>query len=260
MAGAPIVPLDAPNPPAEPSNQPNWREVLTFVQGENERNRTHLQQIVTVFLGIVTVLLSLAVFLFYKSLSEARADVRGEMIKQVEQEFAAPKIQATLEKVAQEQIGSAVNRAITVASDQATKDIQKAAARIEDQYRPRQFSQSQLASMRGVIRERLADLNNPSRSEIVAFYDTGNRDSRGYAESFSEGAGGLLAIVPTDPTEPLLPRGISLCTGAKGPGVDISLSVVRQMLTSARVGFQVTDNEAKACGRFKGVAVLFGQK
>lgn len=139
MASGPIPPLDAPNPPNErtlnPTNDLNWREVLNFVQGENDRNRTHLQQIVTVFLGIVTLLLSLSVLLFYKSLSDARADVRAEMIKQVEQEFAEPKIHATLEKVTQEQIGPAVNRAISLASDKAEKDIQKAAARIEEQYR-----------------------------------------------------------------------------------------------------------------------------
>lgn len=114
--------------------------------------------------------------------------------------------------------------------------------------------------MRGVIKERLTDLNNPSRSEIVAFYDTGNREARGFAESFSEGAGGLVAIVPTDPTEPLLPHGISICTGAKSPGVDIALSVIHQMLTSAQVTFQAANNNLKTCGRFKGVAILLGRK
>jgi len=245
---------------ANSGNDPNWREVLGFVQAQDERNRGLLRFLITVFLGFVVLFGGLAGALFYKSLADARADVRTEMIKQIEKEFAEPKIHATLEKVAQEQIGPAVSRAIDIASDKAEKDIQRAAARIEDQYRLRQFTQAQLASMRGVIKERLPDLNNPSRAEIVAFYDTGNREARGYAESFSEGAGGLIAIVPTDPTEPLLPRGISLCTGAKSPGVDISLSLVKQMLTSAQVAFQVTDNNPKACGRFKGVAILFGKK
>lgn len=164
------------------------------------------------FLGFVVLFGGLASALFYKSLSDARADVRAEMIKEVEQEFTQQRIEATLQEVAQRQIQPAIDAAIKNEVDKGDRDIHQAAARILETYRQRTLTREQEIAINQTAKD-LAD--DPDQRLLVVMYQFGDPEAALFAQQLNQSITGFSRALEAVPSriEATIPRGVSVCVG-----------------------------------------------